>query len=312
VAHRRPCFASSSERQPDADGGAACLMKQSTFFGFVSPSLIVMLVLMVFPLATAIWLGFHYITFRNLNAPVFVGLQNYTDLLNDPEFWDALRFTAIYTLFIVPATIVIGMAVALLLDQVKKLRGLYIAGALLPFIVTPVVGTLMFRTAFERNGLYTYLLSLIGLDINFFLNAANVQALIIFHGIWYSTPFAMIVLFAGLQTLPQDPLEAASIDGANWVQRLRYVIIPHLRSLFVFIALIGVMDAYRVFDSIFVLTKQNPIYNAETLMVFNYQVALSYQQLGRANAMSVLTVIGIFIILVPFLYLTYKQQTEER
>ncbi len=288
-------------------------MKRNQFFIFIAPSVIIMLLLMVLPLATAIWLGFHRMTFSNINNPEFIGLQNYVELLADQRFWNSVVFTVQYILATVPAHIVLGLIIALLLDQVRYLRGLYIAGALLPFIVTPVVGTLMFRLAFERGGLYTYLLSeLTGTRVNFFLNEGTVKGLIIFHGIWYITPFAMIVLFAGLQTLPKEPVEAAMVDGASWFQRLRHVVIPHLGPLFVFISLISIMDAYRIFDSIFVLTKQNPIYNAETIMYYNYQVALSFQQLGKANAMSILTVIGIFVVLIPFLYITYRQQTEER
>jgi ABC-type sugar transport system permease subunit len=144
------------------------------------------------------------------------------------------------------------------------------------------------------------------------MNSTTVPRLIMLHGIWYVTPFAMIVLFAGLQTLPKEPMEAATVDGANWFQKIWHVVIPHLRSLFIFIALISIMDAYRVFDSIFVLTKQNPIFDAETIMYYNFQVALSYGRLGKANAMSILTVIGIFIVLIPFLVMTYREQVEER
>ncbi|NDJ60384.1 MAG: sugar ABC transporter permease [Chloroflexi bacterium] len=286
-------------------------MKRDQFTLFVAPSVIIMVLLMVLPLATAIILGFHRLTFTNINNPEFVGLQNYIEVLTDSRFWNAMGFTLIYTAVTVPLHIVLGLAVALLLDQVKYLRGFYIAGALLPFIVTPVVGTLMFRLTFERGGLYTYLLSeLLDSRVNFFLDGTTVTFLVLFHGVWYITPFAMIVLFAGLQTLPKDPLEAAKVDGATWLQRMRHVILPHLRSLFLFIALISIMDAYRVFDSIFVLTKQNPIYGVETIMYYNYEVALSFQRLGKANAMSVLTVIGIFVVLIPFLYITYRQQTE--
>ena len=102
------------------------------------------------------------------------------------------------------------------------------------------------------------------------------------------------------------------MDGANLVQKIWYVVIPHLRSLFIFIALIGIMDAYRVFDSIYVLTKQNPLFKADTVMYYNFKMALSFGQLGKANAMSILTVIGIFVVLIPFLVITYRQQTEER
>ena len=286
-------------------------MSRRTFFAFVSPSVIIMLLLMVLPLVTAIWLGFNFITFKNLATPQWVGLENYTEVLSDPEFWASLRFTVLYIVITVPLVILIGFFIALLLDQVTKFRGVFIAASLLPFIVTPVVGTLMFRNVFDRTGLYTYLLRIL-FDYKLTMNTETVPLLIMLHGIWYSTPFAMITLFAGLQSLPQEPVEAATVDGANLVQKIWYVVIPHLRSLFIFIALIGIMDAYRVFDSIYVLTKQNPLFKADTVMYYNFKMALSFGQLGKANAMSILTVIGIFVVLIPFLVITYRQQTEER
>jgi len=286
-------------------------MSRRTFFAFVSPSVIIMLLLMVLPLVTAVWLGFNFITFKNLATPQWVGLENYTEVLSDPEFWASLRFTVLYIVITVPLVILIGFFIALLLDQVTKFRGVFIAASLLPFIVTPVVGTLMFRNVFDRTGLYTYLLRIL-FDYKLTMNTETVPLLIMLHGIWYSTPFAMITLFAGLQSLPQEPVEAATVDGANLVQKIWYVVIPHLRSLFIFIALIGIMDAYRVFDSIYVLTKQNPLFKADTVMYYNFKMALSFGQLGKANAMSILTVIGIFVVLIPFLVITYRQQTEER
>ena len=286
-------------------------MSRRTFFAFVSPSVIIMLLLMVLPLVTAVWLGFNFITFKNLATPQWVGLDNYSEVLSDPEFWASLRFTVLYIVITVPLQILIGFFIALLLDQVTKFRGVFIAASLLPFIVTPVVGTLMFRNVFDRTGLYTYLLRIL-FDYKLTMNTETVPLLIMLHGIWYSTPFAMITLFAGLQSLPQEPVEAATVDGANLFQKIWYVVIPHLRSLFIFIALIGIMDAYRVFDSIYVLTKQNPLFKADTVMYYNFKMALSFGQLGKANAMSILTVIGIFVVLIPFLVITYRQQTEER
>lgn len=286
-------------------------MDRKTFFLFTSPSMTVMLLLMILPFAAAIFLGVNYITYRNLNSPEFVGLENYIAVLQDPEFWDSLGFTMLFIAITVPMNILVGFGVALLLDQVTVFRGVFIAGILLPFIVTPVVGTLIFRNMFDRQGLYTYLLETL-FNYKFLMTSTTVKALVMAHGIWYVAPFPTIVLFAGLQTLSKSQIEAAVVDGANWLQRLWYVVIPHLRSLFVFIALTAIMDAYRVFDSIFVLTQQNPIFDAETIMYYNFQVALSYQRLGKANAMSVLTVIGIFIVLIPFLISTYQEQVEER
>ena len=271
-----------------------------------------MLLLMVVPLVAAVWLGFHFITYRNVTSPEWVGLDNYIYMLTDQRFWNSMRFTLIYIGVTVPIQIALGLCVALMLDQVRNFRGFYIAATLLPFIVTPIVGTLVYRQIFDRYGVYPYILdNTFGLDINFFASS-NIMLLIFFHAIWYGTPFSVVTLLAGLQTVPEEPLEAAMVDGATWYQRLRFIVIPHLRNLFIFISLISIMDAYRVFDSIFVLTKQNPIYtHVETLMYYNYQVAVQFQNLGRANAMSVLTVFGVFVILIPFLYMTYKQQMEQ-
>ena len=285
-------------------------MKKGTFAFFVGPSVFIMLALMTVPLLASIVLGMHFVTFRNLDAPQWVGLQNYQQVLADPEFWDSLEFTIIFIAITVPLRIVLGLLFALLLDQIRRFRGVFVAAALVPFVMTPVVGTLIFRDMFDRGGPYWYWMQQL-LDYRLFMNSTTVPLLIIFHSIWTATPFAMIVLFAGLQTLPQESLEAAKVDGASWLRQLWHVAIPHLRSLFIFIALISIMDAYRVFDSVFVLTQQNPIYDAETIMYYNFQVAMSFGRLGKANAMSVLTVIGIFVVLIPFLALTYREQTEE-
>lgn len=285
-------------------------MDRNTFSFFVGPSVFIMLALMTLPLLASIVLGMHFITFRNLDEPLWIGFQNYEEVLGDPEFWDSLEFTLLFILIAVPARIVLGLLFALLLDQITRYRGVFIAAALVPFVMTPVVGTLIFRDMFDRGGPYWYWMQQL-FDYRMFMNSTTVPLLIIFHSIWTATPFAMIVLFAGLQTLPQESLEAARVDGATWLRQLWHVAIPHLRSLFIFIGLISIMDAYRVFDSVFVLTQQNPIYDAETIMYYNFQVALSFGRLGKANAMSVLTVLGIFVVLIPFLVMTYREQTEE-
>lgn len=285
-------------------------MKRATFTFFVGPSVFIMLALMTLPLLASIVLGMHFITFRNLDEPIWVGFQNYQEVLGDREFWDSLEFTLIFIAIAVPLRIVLGLLFALLLDQITRFRGVFIAAALVPFVMTPVVGTLIFRDMFDRGGPYWYWMQQL-FDYRLFMNSTTVPLLIIFHSIWTATPFAMIVLFAGLQTLPQESLEAARVDGASWLRQLWHVAIPHLRSLFIFIGLISIMDSYRVFDSVFVLTQQNPIYDAETIMYYNFQVALSFGRLGKANAMSILTVLGIFVVLIPFLVLTYREQTEE-
>ncbi len=285
-------------------------MKRSTFFAFIGPSVLVMTALMIVPLISSLFLSFHYITFRSLDEPVWVGFRNYVEVMQDAEFWDSLIFTLIFIAVTVPARIFLGLVLALLLDQIVRFRGVFIAGALLPFVLTPVVGTLIFRDMFDRGGLYWWGIQQL-FDYRMFFDTATVRSLLIFHTIWVATPFAMIVLFAGLQTVPQEALEAARVDGANWLRQLWHIVLPHLRSLFIFIGLISVMDSYRVFDSVFVLVQGNSNVDAETIMYYNFQVALSFGRLGKANAISVLTVIGIFIVLVPFLLLTYREQLRD-
>ena len=287
-------------------------MTRNTFYRFASPSMVIMTLLMVIPLFMAIWLGTNFMTFANINEPQFVGLQNYIDVLSDSRFWQSFRFTALYAAIVVPAIILVGFTVALLLDQVSSVtRGIYMTFFLLPFIIVPIVGTLMFKQLFEPSGLFTYLYQTI-LDTKFRYTEGTVKALIVLYGVWYVAPFAFVVYFAGLQTLSQSQLEAASIDGATRWQKLRHIVIPHVRSLTILILLFSIMDSYRVFDSVFVLSELNPIYKADTVMTYTFQTAITVQRLGKANAMAILTVVGIMIVLIPNLVQAYRQQMEER
>lgn len=287
-------------------------MRRKTFFRFAGPSIFIMTLLMVIPLIMAIWLGMNYLTYNTINDPQFVGLQNYIEVLQDPQFWQSFRFTGLYLLVVVPATILVGFTVALLLDQVSKFtRGIYLSIFLLPFIIVPIVGTLMFKQLFEPSGLFRFLYQTI-LETKFRYNEGTVKTLILLYGVWYVAPFALVTYFAGLQTLSQDQLEAASMDGATVWQKIRHIVIPHLRSLTVLILLMSLMDAYRVFDSVFVLTEMNKIYKADTVMTYTFNTAVTVQRLGKANAMAILTVVGIMIILIPNLIQSYRQQVEER
>jgi multiple sugar transport system permease protein len=271
-----------------------------------------MVSLMIIPLVMAIWLGMHYVTYRNMNSPDFVGLANYQAILSDPRFWQALRFTVLIIAIVTPAEMILGFFVALLLDQAdKRIRGVFIALLLTTYVTVPVVSGLMFRQLFEPNSLGAWAIEQI-FGQRFILTSTSVKTMIMFYGIWRDTPFAIIVMFAGLQTLSMEQLEAAQIDGANRWQQLRYITLAHLQPLLVLIAMIVIMDKYRIFDAILVLTKMNPVYGADTLMLYNWRIAVEVQRLGKANAMSVLTVIGIMVVLVPFLYRTYGSQREER
>ena len=287
-------------------------MDRRTFAGFTIPSVLIMVMLMAVPLITTVYLSFNRIFLRDLNDRQWIGFENYTEVLSDPAFWGAFKLTILFVAIVVPAHLVLGFGLATLLDRVKRGRSFYMAALLLPFIVTPVVGTLMVRDLFDRGGLLAWLWNL-ATGETFVIDAGNITWILILHGIWATTPFVVITLFAGMQTLPPERLEASEIDGAGFWAKQRFIVIPHLRSLIVFILLISIMDSYRVFDSSFVF-GQSVGESANTLTVYNFEVAFRGQlgRVGKGNAVAVLTMIGMFVALIPFLRKSYAEQIAER
>ena len=224
----------------------------------------------------------------------------------DNEFFGALRFTMIYTFVTLPFVLGIGFLLALGVNGVsQKLKGAFISASLLPFIITPVVAALSIKWLFRDNGLVPYLLSHVGIQVFWMAQAWSARLLIIVYGIWHVVPFAFIVLYAGLQSVPQDALEAATIDGASRWQKLRYVTLPHLMPLIVFITLIHLMDAYRVFEPVIVLTQGAFTTSVQYL---TYHILLQESNPYKASAAAVLTLIGIVVLLIPLLVKTYREQ----
>jgi ABC-type sugar transport system permease subunit len=282
-------------------------MKKKEFFSYASPSFIVMVMLMIAPVALTFYLSVHSYTYGS--SAEFVGIANYIEVLKSSRFWNATYFTLMLTVVTTAIKIIIGFIVAILLYNAKKFRGVFIAGSLLPFIVPPVVSTMIFGWLFRANwGYISYLLAQIGINIQWYSEPWSARWLIMMHIIWKGTPFVLLVLYSGLQAMPKQFLEAARVDGANYFQRIFYVIVPYLKPLFVFVSMIMIMDAYRIFDNVAVMTQGGPGTATESLMYYNYEIAFGRLSLGLGSAISVLTLFGIFALLVPFLYMTYLEQ----
>lgn len=280
-------------------------MNLRNFLSFSGPSIASMSLLMAAPLVMTLYLSLNRFNFKGELR--YVGLENYLDILQDEAFWSAFEFTFIYTVCVVVSVLVLGFIVALALNKLsQKIRGIFMAATLLPFVVTPVVGTLIFSWLFQDFGYITYLLNLVGIQVYWFSDVFESRALIIFYGIWQVTPFAAIVFFAGLQAIPQDTLESSVLDGAHQWDQIKHVVIPALQPLTLFISMICIMDAYRLFDSVAVMT--GGLNATETLMYYNYRVGIVQDAVAKGSAVSVLTMLGIFALLIPFLYLTYKEQ----
>ncbi|WP_411958572.1 carbohydrate ABC transporter permease [Paracoccus homiensis] len=256
----------------------------------------------------------------------FVGLDSYRNVL-EPErawkaissldwgafqaidFWKALRFTLTFTLFTLPLVLGLGLTIALVLNNTAKmLRGPVIFVTLLPFIITPVIGALSINWLFRGDGILTALIeNSLNRDIALFAQAWTLEILMMGYRVWHVAPFAAIVFYAGLQTVNSDALESALIDGASRWQRLRYVVIPHLMPLIVFVSMIHLMDSYRVFEEVVGFSSQGHVISLQWL-TYDFLVPdqAGNRSISRASASAMLTMIGISLLLVPLLRRTWR------
>lgn len=230
----------------------------------------------------------------------------YRDIM-DIDFWRALEFTLLYAFITTPLVLTFGFVVALGVNSmVQKVRGPLIFMALLPHIITPVVGSLSIYWLFLDNAVVAALLEQLGAGKIYFLkDAFTIRTLIILYGVWHVTPFAFVILYAGLQSVPKDALGAAMIDGASFRQRIRHIVIPHLKPLFGFIAIIHLMDAYRIFEPVLVFGSN---LFANSLQYLTYFILNFEDNCHKAAASAVLTVGGIILLLSPFIYRMFKEE----
>lgn len=221
--------------------------------------------------------------------------------------YKAIAFTLAYTFVVTPFVIAFGLLVALGVNRLPGvLKGPTIFLSLLPMIVTPLIGALILYWMIDAQGIIGKTLQWVFDDPELSLKASPTLTwlTLMIYGIWHSTPFAFVVFYAGLQTVNKDTLEAAQIDGATRFQRIRYVVIPHLTPLVVFIALIQLMDNFRVFEPIVSFSAEA---NATSLsMAIFSDLRGDVMRFNSAAATSVLTVIGVIILLTPVLLRTWR------
>ena len=231
------------------------------------------------------------------------------------DFWKALRFTLTFTLITLPLIIVLGLAIAVVVNNaIRNIRGPIIFISLLPFIITPIIGGLSIRWLFIGDGILTAFLEWwLARDIAMFAQGWTIELLMLFYRVWHVAPFAFVVFYAGLQTVNQDTLESAVIDGASRWQRIRYVVIPHLMPLIIFISLIHLMDAYRVFEEVVAFSSQAHRISLQWLTYdFLTPDDSGNRSISRASASAMLTMIGIVLILIPLLSRTWRDHKGGR
>jgi multiple sugar transport system permease protein len=276
---------------------------------FLVPSGVVLGCVMLFPLGYAVWLSLLNYDLGS-GSREFIGLGNYRELLDDARFWATLARTIGIVLAAVGLEFCLGLLVAYGLYRLTF--GVRVLNLLmfLPNIVTPVVAALFLRWIFiGRWGLVSGLL--IGWGIfppDFLGDPGWARVTVVLADAWQFTPFMILVLYAGLNTVDQSQIEAAQIDGAGVWMLLFRIMLPSIRPLIVFVLAIRLMDAFRFFDTIYVLTGGGPGTATETITIYTYALAFRLLQVGKASALGVLTLGFVAMLVAAMIRVVYRRE----
>lgn len=265
---------------------------------FVLPAVIVMLAGLAYPVFDAIYLSFFdWKIGTDFSAAPFVGWTHYWRMASDPAVWESLWVTVRFGLFTITVEMVLGTALALMLE--KPLRGASVFRTIfiLPLMVSPVVVGLVWRYLFDvRVGWINYYLGAwFGLEPQVWLGDAQLAFFaIVVTDIWQWTPFIFIIIIAGLQALPSEVVEASTIDGVNWWQQIFLIKLPMIRSILIIALLMRLIDVFRALEVMYIMTGGGPGRSTELLSLHIYNRAFDAQLLGYASAISVLLIVIVF------------------
>lgn len=276
-------------------------------YGFLAPTLILIVVLMVVPIVMV--LGYSFLDNVILNkSPEFVGLDNFVAILSDGAFFNAIGNTLVFTLTSVAAHLVLGLTFAMLLnsplvDRVSRsiFRGLYI----LPWLFTAAVIAVLWRMLLAPNGVVNFLLNT---DIEWLASPQLALASVTFINIWAGYPFFMVSLLAGLQGIPGDLYEAATVDGANGRQRFFNVTLPQLKPIIVSLVLLDLIWTSQQFALIWMTTGGGPINVTEVLSTYTYKLAFSTYDFSLAATSAVL--ILLMSMVLAFFYVRHQRARD--
>jgi multiple sugar transport system permease protein len=270
------------------------------------PSVVYVALVALWPLAQGIWYSFFRYNLLRPGQSRFIGLANYVDLFADETARRSVVVTFVFTVLAVSIEFVLGLGLALLLWRDSRFNRAALALLLVPITITPLAVGLVFRALLAPDfGLVGYYAAQLGLsgERGFFATKSGAMGAIVFIDVWQWTPLMALILLAGLKALPGEVLEAAEIDGAGALQRLRRIVIPMILPS-VFLALVlRTMDAFRVFDSVFVTTKGGPDDATNVLLFYAVKQGLEFYNVGFASAISNLMTICIAAFAVAFVLL---------
>ncbi|MBP1776696.1 MAG: transporter permease [candidate division NC10 bacterium] len=272
--------------------------EQRLGWGLCAPAFLLMLLVTAYPMLQAVWLSLHSYRITDPASRKFVGLQNYTVILSDGLWWRAVGVTGLITVVTVAVELLIGFAFALVMHRIALGRGVVRTAILVPYGMVTVVSAFAWKFAFAPDS--GFVNSWFGLEHHdFFAQFGSSLFVICMSEIWKTTPFMSLLLLAGLAQVSEELQEAARVDGATWWQRLWNVTIPNMKAAIMVATLFRTLDAYRIFDNVFVMT--NGAQNTETVSFLVYRQMISRTAVGLGSAVSVL--LFLTVVLIAFVFI---------
>ena len=281
--------------------------EQKLAYLFILPALITLSLIALYPMFFAINLSLRtWILYRPQLGKPFIGLENYITIICSAEFWSALRVTMIFVAVSTSLTLLIGLTEALLVNEMKEGRGIVSSLLILPLVVTPVVVAFGWRFTYnEHTGLIAaYFLPLLGIHVRTILGDPAIALYgLIAADVWNQTPFAFLIFLAGIQSLPEEPYEAAKIDGASPLQIFRYITLPLLKPVVLIVLILRTMDTFKIFDLPWIMTSGGPGTATRNLVIAGYDTAFIGYRMGRASAYGIIILYVIFAL--ALIYIRY-------
>ncbi len=265
--------------------------------GFLLPSLVILGIVVLVPLLYVVYLSFTDYSFIAPTQSRFVGVRNYIDALWQRDFRNSLWVTTVFTAVTVGLETILGLIVALALRTRQRYSRAFFSVYLMPTIITPISTGLVWAYILHPTlGVFNYVLGLLGAPTRAWLGEGGTALLsVCLVDVWEWTPLVALMLYAGLVSLPQEPMEAAHVDGATRWQVFRYVTMPLIKPVALGAVLIRTLDALKTFDIVYVLTSGGPSNRTELLSFHIYRHGFLYARFSYATAVSVLLLVGILV-----------------
>lgn len=275
-----------------------------------APAVFVMLLVTAYPIGYAIVLSLQHLDLRFPDDNAFAGLSNYQSVLSSSLWWEDIFNTLFVTVISVSIELVLGMAIALVMHRAIFGRGVIRTSVLIPYGIVTVVAAFSWQFAFAPDTGFVNNLPLIADDKAWFGDRFSAFAVIIMAEVWKTTPFMALLLLAGLTTIDDGLYEAARVDGANAWQRFRKITLPLIKPAILVALLFRTLDAFRIFDTIFIMTRGAQ--DTESVSILGYNQLISRLNLGLGSAVSVLIFICVLIIAFMFVRVLGVRMAEGR